>query len=161
DYDLVIGLFTPEPVGGDFDYSAYLRQFETGARQATTPAEQLALANDLLGRVQFEQVKRVAAMRPGPTTNLRLAKMREEIAQAYRGLDGWVAESQFETRPKIDRLISELNGAVQDRTLANTDAGQGIANYLSAIQIAQGMVQALPGNVKHYTQAKSAAPVRM
>src|SRR5690606_33516409 len=82
DYDLVIGLFTPEPVGGDFDYSAYLRQFETGARQATTPAEQLALANDLLGRVQFEQVKRVAAMRPGPTTNLWVAKMREEIARS-------------------------------------------------------------------------------
>src|SRR5690606_5357216 len=120
DYDLVIGLFTPEPVGGDFDYSAYLRQFETGARQATTPAEQLALANDLLGRVQFEQVKRVAAMRPGPTTNLWVAKMREEIAQAYPGFDGWVAESQLATRPKIDQLISELKRAVQDPTLANT-----------------------------------------
>lgn len=161
DHDLVIGLFAPEPPAGEFDYNAYLRQFETGAREATSPAEQLALANDLLGRVQFEQVKQVASLRPGPQTNLWVAKMREEIAAAYPGFDGWVAESQLGKRPQVDQLVAEVRRAVQDPTLAATDAGQGIIKYLSAIQIAEGMVGMLPGNVKHYQQAKAAEPIRM
>lgn len=64
-------------------------------------------------------------------------------------------------RPSTDHLVAELRQAVQNPTLARTDAGQGIVKYLSAIQIAEGMVQALPGNVRHYQQAKAAQPVRM
>src|SRR5690606_12050675 len=58
-----VGYFAPEPAVGEFDYGAYLRAFETGARQPFTPREFLALANDFLGRVEYEQAKRMAALR--------------------------------------------------------------------------------------------------
>lgn len=160
DYETTIGYFAPEPAVGEFDYNAYLRQFETGAREKTTPTEQLALANDFLGRVQWERAKQLASIRPGPVTSTWLAQMREQIAEDYPGFEGWVSERVRAQRPSIDNQIAELRRAVAEPELANTDAGEGIRKYLSAVDAARQMVQLLPGNVRHYQEAKSARPVR-
>lgn len=160
DFPATIGLFAPEEAVGEFDYSAYLRAIETGAREGVSPAEQLALANDFLGRVQFEQAKKIAALHPGPVGSMFLTQVRQQIAEEYPGFDGWVSRAIWEKKPKPDELIAELRSAIQNPTLANTDAGRGILKYLSAIDVANQMVQQLPGNTRHYQQAKSAAPIR-
>lgn len=159
-YPLTIGYFAPEPAVGEFDYTAYLRQFETGARRAVTPKEQLALANDFLGRVQFEQAKRIAALRPGPESAAWLAQVRERIAEEYPGFDGWEATRVRESRPSVDQKIAEIREAVKDPVLAATDAGKGALIYLSAIAAAERMTKLLPGGVRRYQQAKTARPIR-
>lgn len=160
DYQLSIGFFAPEPAVGEFDYNAYLRAFETGAREQVTPTEQIALANDFLGRAQWEQAKKIADLRPSPETSVWLAQVREKIAEEHPGFDGWVSRAIWEKRPKPDELIAEVTRAVQDPTLASTDAGKGAIKYLSAIAIAEQMVTRLPNNTRHYQQAKSARPIR-
>jgi hypothetical protein len=160
DFASTIGFFAPEPAVGEFDYTAYVRSFETGAREGVSPEEQLDLANDFLGRVQFEQAKQIAAARPGPESSLWLAQVRQMIAEQYPGFDGWVSRSIWEKKPKPDELIAELRSAVLSPSLAQTDAGQGIRKYLSAIDAANQMVVQLPGNTRRYQQAKSAAPIR-
>ncbi len=159
-FQMTVGLFAPEPAVGDFDYNAYLRAFETGAREPLSPAEQISLANDFLGRVQWEQAKKIADGRPGPTTSVWLADVRTQIAEAYPGFDGWVSRAIWEKRPKPDEMITELRAAVTDPVLAETDAGQGTLIYLSALAIADEMVTRLPGNTRHYQQAKSAEHIR-
>lgn len=159
-YGLTIGYFAPEPITGEFDYTAYLRQLETGARIAVTPKEQLALANDFLGRLQWEQAKKIAAFRPGSTTNLWLAQVRDQIAEQYPGFDGWTARKVREQRPTTEQQIAEARRAVQNTTIANTDAGQGTILYLSALTAADQMVARLGGNVTRYQQAKAAKPIR-
>jgi hypothetical protein len=160
DFPSTIGFLAPEPAVGEFDYTAYVRSFETGAREGVSPEEQLDLANDFLGRVQFEQAKQIAAARPGPESSLWLAQVRQMIADQYSGFDGWVSRSIWEKKPKPDELIAELRSAVLTPSLAQTDAGQGIRKYLSAIDAANQMVVQLPGNTRRYQQAKSAAPIR-
>ena len=159
-YPTTIGFFAPEPAAGEFDYAAYMRQFETGARESITPAEQLELANDFLGRLQWEQAKKIAAMRPGPVTNVWLAQVRTQIAEEYPGFDGWVSRRVWEQKPEVEQMITEIKVAVQDPALAQTDAGAGTKIYLSAIDAAKQMLAGLPGNVTRYQQAKAAAPVR-
>ncbi len=160
DFPMTVGLFAPEPAVGDFDYTAYLRSFETGARQTLSPAEQIDLANDFLGRVQWEQAKKIAANKPGPITSTWLAEVRELIAKEYPGFDGWVARAIWEKRPKPEEMIAELREAVKDPDIAATDAGQGAIIYLSALLMADEMVIRLGGNVRHYQQAKSAEHIR-
>jgi hypothetical protein len=160
DFASTIGFFAPEPAVGEFDYTAYVRSFEIGAREGVSPEEQLDLANDFLGRVQFEQAKQIAAARPGPESSLWLAQVRQMIAEQYPGFDGWVSRSIWEKKPKPDELIAEIRSAVLAPSLAQTDAGQGIRKYLSAIDAANQMVVQLPGNTRRYQQAKSAAPIR-
>lgn len=159
-FPTTVGYFAPEPAVGEFDYTAYLRQFETGARRVVTPKEQAALANDFLGRVQFEQAKRIASLRPGPTASAWLAQVRDQIAQEYPGFDGWEAARVRADRPSLDVQIAELRQAVTDPVIANTDGGKGVTIYLSAIAAAEQMVQTLPGNVRRYQTAKSARPIR-
>lgn len=161
DYETTIGYFAPEPVAGEFDYNAYLRQFETRAREALSPAEQLSLANDFLGRVQWEQAKRIAAIKPGPITSSWLAMTRQQIAATHPGFDGWVAQRVWAQKPEIQTQIDEMTRAVtHSPTLANTDAGAGIILYLSARQTAEQMVKLLPGNTQRFQQAKSAIGIR-
>ena len=160
-YPTVVGYFAPEPAVGEFDYDAYLRAFETGARQPFTPREFVALANDFLGRVEYEQAKRVAALRPGPQTSLWLAEVRKDIARRRPGFDSWLADRVREQRPAVDQMIEEVKNAVTDPRIARTDAGQGAIKYLQAMQKAQQMVQGLGGNVKRYQTAKAALPIRM
>ncbi|KKL07078.1 hypothetical protein LCGC14_2589620, partial [marine sediment metagenome] len=135
-YEMTVGLFAPEPAVGDFDYNAYLRAFETGAREPLSPAEQISLANDFLGRVQWEQAKKIADGRPGPTTSVWLADVRTQIAAAYPGFDDYVSRAIWDKRPKPDEMITELRAAVTDPVLAETDAGQGTIIYLSALAMA-------------------------
>lgn len=155
-----IGLFAPEPAAGAFDYSAYLRAIENGARETVSPAEQLALANDFLGRIQWENAKQLADANPSPAMSTWLAQVRDQIAEDYPGFDGWVAEAVSGKRPRTEDIITELRRAAENPTLAATDAGQGLQIYLSAIDAAEQMVIRLPGNIKHYQQAKAARPVR-
>src|SRR5690606_5313723 len=107
-YPATIGLFAPEPAAGDFDYDAYVRSIHTGARQTLSPEEQIAMANDFLGRVQFEQAKKIAQLRPGPTTSLWLSRIRTDLAEQYPGFDGWVPASVWAQRPSTDHLVAEL-----------------------------------------------------
>jgi hypothetical protein len=160
DFPTSIGLFAPEPAAGEFDYSAYLRAIESGARETVSPAEQLALANDFLGRVQWENAKRLAEVNPSPEMSTWLSQVREQIAEEYPGFDGWVAEAVSGKRPRTEDIITELRRAVENPTLAATDAGQGLRIYLSAVDAAEQMVARLPGNVRRYQSAQSAQPVR-
>lgn len=160
EFPTTIGYFAPEPAVGEFDYTAYLRQFETGARRVVTPKEQAALANDFLGRVQFEQAKKIASIRPGPQSSAWLAQVREQIATEYPGFDGWESERVRAERPSLDIQIAELRNAVTNPVLAATDTGKGVTVYLSAIAAAEQMVQTLPGNVRRYQTAKSARGIR-
>ncbi len=160
-YPTTIGLFAPEPEAGEFDYNAYLRQFETGGRETLSPAEQLAIANDFMGRIQWEQAKKIAEFRPSPTTSVWLADIRTQIAVQFPGFDGWVSRRVVEQRPNVDQMIAEIRQAITEPELAATDAGKGTILYLSALTMAESMVPRLEGTTAtRYQQAKAAAPIR-
>lgn len=159
-YPLTVGLFAPEDPVGEFDYSAYLRQFETGARAPITPDEMVALANNFLGQVEYQQARLVAARRPGPQSAAWLASIRDDIAVRRPGFDGWVADRVREQRPEIDQQIAELRDAIRVPALGGSQGGQGTIKYFSALAIAEQMTARLPGNVRSYQTAKSAAPIR-
>lgn len=156
DYPLVAGLLAPEPPVGEFDYDTYLAQFEDRTREALTPAEMVAMSNNFLGRLAFEEAKRVVEGRNDPQAQLWITMVRDDIAREYPGFDSYVG---LTPRPKTEQLIEELRAAVADPRFADLETVKATRLYLDAADTAEFLAQQIPG-VKHYRSAKKARGLR-
>jgi hypothetical protein len=128
----VYGLFMP--VEGEFSYEAYKAQLTQGSRRPITAEQAVQLANQRLGAMIYRVARsRVSSDpvtgKPRPTAEERawLAQVRDAIEQRYPGYSPMPL-----TLGQTDRTITKLIAAVQDPALAQTEAGQGLVEYLTA-----------------------------
>lgn len=130
-YKNTFGLFAPQT--GDFDFEAYSRQFRTGQRQALTPEQAAQLANARLAQHIYEEQKAKVGPRPSKEQQAWLRQVKDALIDEFPGF-GDVAGVAGRVEP--DEAIRELRRALNEPVLADTDAGQGLALYLKARDMA-------------------------
>jgi hypothetical protein len=132
DLPSVWGFFGPK--GGNFDYNVYARQINQGDREQLTPEEWMALGHNHLGQMLRDRLLEVLGPESEWTDGDREFKRDIEyrIAQEYPGYNDF---TYTETRADFeDNILPELEEAVQDERVLETEAGQGLALYWRARQ---------------------------
>jgi len=120
------GFFAPQ--GGEFDYSLYAEQFQTGQRHQMSADEWTRLMNSVKGDLQYDAAKlEVGEDAETDDGEAYLREVREWIATTY---DGWGDRTGIPQKPETDTLIRELSRALNNDAVRETDAGRGLALYL-------------------------------
>jgi len=120
------GFFAPQ--GGEFDYSLYAEQFQTGQRHQMSADEWSRLMNAVKGDLQYDAAKlEVGEDADTDDGEAYLREVREWIATTY---DGWGDRTGIPQKPETDTLIREMYRAVDNEAVRQTDAGRGLALYL-------------------------------
>lgn len=138
DFPSTYGLFLPQD--GEFDYDVYLGAFDTGDREDLSPEQWLNLTNSVRGDYLYNTYKEQAGTRTDPAAREWLRGIRQQIVDMYPSGPTGLPE-----KPDTEELINELYVAVQDDRLADTDAGQGLALYLTYRDQALAAAQSIPG----------------
>lgn len=112
------------PAGGEFSFDVYNRQRRQGRREAQTPNERLADANDLLGRMIFDNAKSQLPPNPTPEQEAWLASVKDELRDDYPGF-GVVTEM------KLPKQLQQLEAASNDPEIQNLPAGEALVVYLA------------------------------
>lgn len=153
DYPLVIGLFAPDPVGAEFDFTAFNRTFVEGTRERLKPQQALELSNNYIATLIWEQAKDTMAGRTDPQARDYLEDVREQLIEQY---PGFKTSIQILNRPDIETQIRQLELAIVDPELSDTDTAQGSAIYFEARAAAQLVVEqevakgSLPSSTRSY-----------
>lgn len=143
DFPLTAYFAHPDPVDGEFNYSAYLEQLRTGEREGYEPEEWLAQRNRLLGEIAYQQARKAITDEDGKVRNDELARawlrfVREQLITRYPGfgfdVPGVVtAASAEQLRVELERwpgaAISVRQPDGTTTRLAETQAGRGIILY--------------------------------
>jgi hypothetical protein len=126
------GFFGPR--GGNFDYDVYVRQIAKGDREQLTPDEWLSLGMNHLGQMLRDRLLVVLGPEDDWSEEDRDFKrdVEHRISREYPGYNDF---SHTETRADFeDNILPELEEAVQDERVLETEAGQGLALYWTARQ---------------------------
>jgi hypothetical protein len=124
----VYGFFAPE--GGEEDFSIYNAQFRKGAAIRLDPQDWIRLLNHTKGNVEYARhVEEVGDQENTKAGRAYLDMKREEIYDRY---PGWRDEKGKLNKAPDRTLIDELYRAARDPATRDTDAGQGLADYLAA-----------------------------
>lgn len=121
------GFFAPQ--GGQFDYSAYLRQLETGERISLTPEQMIHMTNDRLGGAIYYTLKSSLGPKLSQTQRAALKSVRQELEKQYPGFGKTLPLPQ---RASNDELVAEVIEASKNEKIAATPAGQALKTYLQA-----------------------------
>lgn len=132
------GLFLPQD--GEFDYDTYIDSFFQGDRQDLTPEQWLNLTNSMRGDFLYNQYKDKVGTRTDPAARAYLQQVRQMITDSYPAGPTGLSE-----KPDTDELINELYQAIDDPTVKDTDAGQGLALYLQYRDKAMAYALSIPG----------------
>lgn len=124
-YPNVYGMFAPE--GGDFDFEAYNRYLETGAKERLLPKERYALANHRIASMVYEEAKAKVGDSPSADDAEWLREIKNQLMTEYPGYNATTLEKK---NPKA--IVLELRAALKNPILAKTDAGKGLALYMEA-----------------------------
>lgn len=145
EFPLTVGLFAPDP-DGTFDFNAYYRAIDEGARQSLTAEQQAALARRTAARMAYNHARSVAEDRglKGNGLDVFLAQIRGALDAEYGPDWNALPLGVVPGRPAAER-ISELERAVADPVLAATDAGKGVAVYLEARETVLERLRAATG----------------
>lgn len=119
------------PQGGDFDYAAYARQIREGDYEPLTPEQWLRLSQDRLGNMWMDKARQKVG--PDPTDEDR-AWLRDIESQIRREYPGFGDRMGVAERADPETVMLELESAVQDDRILDTDAGKGLALYMRARQ---------------------------
>ncbi|MFH2072369.1 MAG: hypothetical protein ABIJ75_05900 [Actinomycetota bacterium] len=127
-----------DPTGDEFDYNAYLRSVQEGARVGLSPEQWEMERNDLLGRIRYERARREADEMFGPATTenkvrvlqaVRLFLMREHYG--YRVPNPGAPET-----PSVTQMMMELETIWPNHPeLAGSGTGRALAEYMEARQL--------------------------
>lgn len=147
------GLFAPDT--GEFDPTAYARQFRTGEKASVTPQLALQLANNRLAAYLYDQAKSEVSDRPSAEERKWL---RDYKAALTREFHGYGDQPGLPRKAQLPTVIAELERAVQDPTLRRTDAGQAIRTYMEVRAEAQADAEA--AGLASFTTAKAMLPTR-
>jgi hypothetical protein len=126
-YPLTLGLFAPQ--GEDFDYQAYLRQFEKGERVALTAEQWVQRTNHRLATLIYRAAQQRVSDSPDEDEQEWLRQIREALKVELPGYQDFTGLAE---RAKPEVLIRELTRAAKDPQLSQTDAGRGLTLYLQA-----------------------------
>lgn len=141
------------PHAGEFSMTAYERQIATGERKALTPDEAYKRANARVADMQYRKAKEMLGPKPSDAQREWLRQVKEALVDEY---PGFVPEKFDPSKTPV--RIRELEDAMEDPKLADTDTGQALKTYFQARQMATESAQA--GGVDGFGRAKSARPVR-
>ena len=154
----VYGLFAP--VGGEFDYDAYVAQFGEGDREAITPEQYVAMAMNRLGRNVYERF--AARLGPNPSTEgrQRLRLLQTVLQSKYPGYSpyfgGGVAGLGSKVPPEV--AVQELRKAAIDPRLKDRPQAVALQKFLKAWDAANE--KARGAGLADATSAKAAQPLR-
>jgi hypothetical protein len=146
------GFFAPQE--GDFDITAYQRQFERGERQMLTVEQMNAEANN---RLASHQYKILRDQMPTTLTDAQrgaLREFRKALVDYYPGFDTIPYDDK-----RLPTQVRELQDAVKHRSVAQTDAGKGLKVYLEQRDRVMSAVE--QAGLAGFGTAKAAAPFRM
>lgn len=141
------------PRGGEFSYAAYVRQIRKGEREVLNIRDLEKLGNNRVAALRWSKAKETVGDRPNQMQREWLDKVKTELLQKYPG---------FEPMPRDIgrgfRQIQELQQAVSDPKLANTQVGIGLKSYFrvrdQAIEAAQN------AGLRDHTQSVKMVAVR-
>lgn len=121
----VYGFFAPSD--GDFDIQAYSDQLRRGERVSLSPEQVAERSNAVIGAALYKQAKSKVGRRNDEVARKWLSDIRLAITSEYPG---------YNVEPydlnKTTRTIVQLQQAMENETVASTDAGQGLAIYFEA-----------------------------
>lgn len=154
-YDLVYGFFAPE---GEFHMRTYSQNYMTGERDSITPKQWLSLKDTLLGNYHYQRAK--AMLGPDQHSPDKgqadwLRTQRRNIQEAY---PNWNNSVGLAGRPTNEQMIEQLYDASKNRTVARTDAGKGLVQYLALRD--QAIEQAEGAGFVSFKTANDLAPTR-
>lgn len=156
-------LFAPQ--GGQTpDYTAIVRQLHTGERQALTPKQQIALANDQVASMQYYTVKDALGPRVSSATQALLSQYKDLLAQQYPGFNtiitGLAARPMDKMQNISDVVIPELQKSLSIDKIANSETGQALASYLGLRDVVDSTAQARGMQPGSFASATKAADLR-
>jgi len=164
DYPNVFGYFAPKSDDpNDFDYNAYLRALETGARKPLTPEQFVYLGNARLAAIQYDtaktKVQEMSGGKPSDSQRSWLRTVQDALIKEYPGygqsLNGGLGLTE---RADKTQQLRELQDAVKDPKLGNTETGKALSLYLTARDKAQESAKA--SGLAGFQTAKSARGTR-
>lgn len=161
DHPVVAGYFAPTGEDADLDFGVYAGQIERGERQSLTPAQQVAMAQQVRARAIYNNVKQKVEGMPTAQKErvLQLTKARlEEIHP------GWEVPVLGVTQGvRLPEKISELQRAVQDERMQDNPLVEPMAVYFRLRDLAireaarQGLKTLSSDKVAHLRAALSQA----
>jgi hypothetical protein len=132
----VYGLFAPQT--GEFDFAAYDAQYFQNERVLPTPEQRIALGRNLVGgwlyrRAQSAAYEARAAQGFSSLTDEQRAALREYQDQLMEEHPGYRPEgvAGIPERYSNEEQIEQLYRAVEIDAVADTPAGQALAEYLT------------------------------
>lgn len=155
DHPGVWGFFAPAGDTEDFDYQAYVRQFERGERVTLTPEQRTSLAQARVGRYIYEKAKAKVSERPSAQERDWLAAVKERIREEYPGYGEMTAG--LPARASTEQIVADLTRAINDPRLAGTRQAEAARLYIEARQ--RALAYAHEVGVKTL-EAQAAAPAR-
>lgn len=154
----------PDAPDADFDYQAYLRQLESGARETLTPDQWLSRRNDTLGRILYDKARADADERMGK-------KDTEEKLKVLRQIRGFLVINYpgymnpvpgAPEQPSTEAKIRELTEVWPDHPdLWGSEAGQALQYYLAAREQVMNLAEQQFGVMRQsWATAKVTEPLR-
>jgi len=139
------GFFAPE--GGEEDFSLYNANFRKGGAIRLDPQDWIRLLNHTKGNVEYRKyVEEVGDKANTEAGEAYLSAKRDEI---YERFPGWRDEEGKLDKGADRAFIDELYRAQNMPAIRNTDAGQGLREYLAArdevVAYAKKIDKAWPG----------------
>jgi hypothetical protein len=128
-YPEIAGYFAP--AGTNFDYQVYLRQLQTGKREAVPPSEQIDLAQEMVGKAIYRNVVRGIGGSPTAEQQEFLRGVREQLYARYPGF----AKAPV-TINRQDTQIALIEQAVFQPVLADNPIAEPTRQYMEARRLA-------------------------
>lgn len=145
------------PTGGDFDVTAYSRQFDSDERQGLTVEQMVQQANSRIGNAIYSNVVRAAGEKPNAQQRLLLRQMRDRLRDEFPGFGSDIAGVGKKT--DLDTAIKELRRGLTVPELAQSEAGEGLSQYLTVRDAAQA--RAVQIGLTTFRGASAAEPLRL
>lgn len=154
-YPHTFGYFAPVGDPDDFDYNAYVRQFEKKQRHALTVEQYTKLGNARVGSFLYRRAQARVGDSPSDEQRAWLRQVKGALRDEFPGFDE-IETLGLPSRPKKEQVIRELQRAAKDPKVLGTPAGKALEKYLKARQMA-----AEQGNTPtSFISSKSMRPTR-
>jgi len=143
-YKDVVGYFTTDPEPGTFDYLSFTDQIIRGDRVRMTPDQIAHASNNALGYQAYQKQQQNALAMFGSLQSdearMFLRMVRMDLEDKYPGFG---RADYSPRRPPPQQLIGDMERAIQDPKLRNTEVGPYIAEYLEARKQVQALAVSL------------------
>lgn len=140
DYPSIYGLFGPQQsTPNDFDYGAYLAQFQSGEREALSPDEWMRMSQHMLATRIYRRAQRQVGANPTDEDSEWLANGRAWLREAYPGYDNLLG---VPTGPNVESAMQELRGIINEDGVRGTPVARAVQTYLTERDWAEQEAQA-------------------